>query len=131
MCTWVLKNESACLYVCGLGASFFLPNDLEIHIGYRSPIKTNLSGPVEIVPSDGIDARLTGTAKGSMQFATEVELGAVVPVGKTRLALMAGWVDWSPLSTIDIEVADLQISSSEEALISLLVGNPKADRGDI
>ncbi len=104
----------------GLGASFFLPNDVEFHLGYRSPIKTNLSGPVEIVPSDGIDARLTGTAMGSMQFSTEIELGAVVPIGKTRLALMAGWVDWSPLSTIDIEVTDLQISSSEAALISLL-----------
>jgi len=104
----------------GLGASFTLPNDLEVHLGYRSPLKAKMAGPVNLTPSDGIDLQLSGEAQGSMQFATEVELGVVIPISRTRLALQAGWVDWSPLAVIDIGVRDLEIQSDDAALTSLL-----------
>ena len=105
----------------GLGASVFLPSEIEFHLGYRSPIKIALSGPVQITPSDDIAINMTGDADGTIQFATEVELGVVIPVSSTRLALQAGWVDWTPFSQIDINVRNLQVKSDEAALASLLV----------
>jgi long-subunit fatty acid transport protein len=104
----------------GLGASFMLPNELEIHLGYRSPMKTTMTGSVDLTPSNDLQLSASGTAEGSMQFAREVELGVVVPVGKTRLAMTAGWVDWSPLATIDVGVRNLQVKSNDDTMAVLL-----------
>ncbi len=104
----------------GLGASFSLPNEIEIHIAYRSPIKAMMNGTVELVPSDDLQLSASGSAEGSMTFAQEAELGLVIPVGNTRLALTGGWVDWSPLAAIDIGVRDLQVESDDETMTELV-----------
>ena len=106
----------------GLGASVLFENDVELHLGYRSPMKVGLSGPVNITPFNDIELAMSGEAEGTIQFATEVELGVVVPIANTRLALQAGWVDWTPFSQIDIRVQNLSVQSDRSAVESLLVG---------
>jgi len=103
----------------GLGISVRMPNEMEIHLGYRSPMKATMSGTVELIPSNDLQLSANGSATGSMQFAREVELGVVTPVGNTRLIMTAGWVDWSPLATIDVGVRDLQIDSDDETMAAL------------
>ena len=113
-------NLSGHGYGYGLGLSFFLPSDHEVHIAYRSPMRVPMDGEVSLKPSDALGLTIDGEASGTMQFARELELGVVLPLGKTRLSLMAGWVDWSPLETIAIELGALEISgegSTAEALI--------------
>ena len=113
-------NLSGHGYGYGLGLSFFLPSDHEVHIAYRSPMRVPMDGEVSLTPSDALGLAIDGEASGTMQFARELELGVVLPLGKTRLSLMAGWVDWSPLETIAIELGALEISgegSTAEALI--------------
>ena len=103
-------NLSGHGYGYGLGLSFFLPSDHEVHIAYRSPMRVPMDGEVSLKPSDALGLAIDGEASGTMQFARGLELGVVLPLGKTRLSLMAGWVDWSPLETIAIELGALEIS---------------------
>ena len=114
-------NLSGLGYGYGLGVSFFLPEAHEVHLAYRSPMRVPMDGTVSLSPSDSLGLAIDGDAHGAMQFARELELGVVVPIGKTRLSLMAGWVDWSPLETIAVELDGLKISGEEATTEALIV----------
>jgi len=116
-------------YGYGLGLSFFLSGDREVHLAYRSPMRVPMDGTVSLSPSDSLGLAIDGDAHGAMQFAREVEVGLVLPLGKTRLSLMAGWVDWSPLKTIEVDLGGLQVSGEQATAESLIVQSGINDSG--
>ena len=105
----------------GLGVSFYLPAAHEVHVAYRSPMRVPMSGAVMLKPSDSLGLTVDGSAEGAMQFARELEVGLVFPVGKVRVSLMAGWVDWSPLQTISVDLGGLRVSGEEATADALIV----------
>jgi long-subunit fatty acid transport protein len=112
-----------------LGLSFFLPEGHEVHLAYRSPMRVPMEGRVSLSPSDALGLVIDGDASGAMQFAREFELGVVVPAGKTRLSLMGGWVDWSPLAIIEVGLDGLQVSGEDSTADALIVQSGINDSG--
>ena len=113
----------------GLGFSFYLPEQYELHLAYRSPMKVPLSGPITLLPSDDLSISVDGQAEGAIQYAREFELGLVVPAGDLRIALSGGYVDWSPLAVLDVTVGDLKLSSNDQTAEALIVESGLNDSG--
>jgi long-subunit fatty acid transport protein len=110
-------------FAYGLGMSVTLPKDLEAHLSYRSPMRVKVSGPVDISPTDDLDLTLSGDATGHLTYAQEIELGLVIPVGTTRIALTGGWTDWSGMAEVDVSVRNLSIDSDNGALQSFIMSS--------
>jgi long-subunit fatty acid transport protein len=106
----------------GLGVSLMLPKGHEVHLSYRSPMRVPMTGDVTLQPSEMLDVTAQGRARGELQYARELELGGVVPLGQTRLLLLLGWVDWSPLANINIDVDRLRLSGDQQATQELIDG---------
>jgi long-subunit fatty acid transport protein len=110
-------------FAYGLGMSVTLPKDLEAHLSYRSPMTVKISGPVDLSPFDDMDLSLSGDATGHLTYAQEIELGLVIPVGTTRIALSGGWTDWSGMAEVDISVRNLSIDSDNGALQAFILSS--------
>ena len=105
----------------GLGLSLTLPADFELHLAYRSPMRVTLKGDAEIIPSQLLKIGIAAQAQGAIQYAREFELGLVIPAGKQRIALTGGYVDWSPLATLDVGLSELKLTSTDETTNGLIV----------
>jgi len=110
-------------FAYGLGVSVTLPEDMEAHLSYRSPMTVKVSGPVDISPTNNVDLTLSGNATAHLTFAQEIEIGFVIPVGTTRIALTGGWTDWSGMAAVDVAIRNLRVDSQNDALQSFITSS--------
>jgi len=106
----------------GLGLSVFLPGEHEVHLAYRSPMTVSMDGDVTLRPSNMMSLSGDGKAHTELRYGREFELGWVVPVGRTRLLLLGGWVDWSPMAMIDVDIDQMVVKGEDETTESLIQG---------
>lgn len=114
----------------GVGANLNLGQEWCLHAAYRSPMKTPVSGTVDLKPSDDLPLALSGEAEGTLTHAQELEVGVSGPVGPTRVSAVGGWTDWRGMNEVDIEVRNLRVSSENSSMESLLT-SAGANEADI
>jgi long-subunit fatty acid transport protein len=114
--------ESATGWAWGFtaGARLALDSGLAFAAGYRSPTRTTIRGPVEIVPSNDLNMALEGQLTGSFAFPPEVFLAAAIPLGPAELDLEGGWIGWSSMATVHQQADDVTIVSDDLVLSGLL-----------
>jgi len=107
-------------YGFSLGLRWQASSGLVLAGGYRSPMRTTVRGPVELIPSNDLEMALQGELVGSFAFPPEAFLAAAVPAGPVELEAELGWIGWSSLASSQQQVNDMRIVSDDAVLAALL-----------
>lgn len=104
----------------GAGARVALDSGLAFSAGYRSPTRTTIHGPLELVPSNDLNMALEGVLTGEFAFPPEAFLAAAIPIGPAELDLEGGWIGWSSMATVHQQADDVSIVTDDPVLDALL-----------
>ena len=118
--TRTVESASGWAWGWTVGGRVALDSGLAFAAGYRSPTRTTIHGPVEIVLSNDLNMALEGDLTGTFAFPAEAFVAAAVPIGPAELDLEGGWIGWSSMAAVHQQADDVTIVSDDPVLSALL-----------
>ncbi len=118
--TRTVESAKGWAYGWAVGARVELDSGLAFAGGYRSPTRTTIRGPVEIVPSNDLNMALEGDLTGTFAFPPEAFVATAIPIGPAELDLEGGWIGWSSMESVHQQADDVTIVSDDPIVAALL-----------
>jgi long-subunit fatty acid transport protein len=105
-----------------LGGTWIAPNDVVISGAYRSKVAVPMSGRFTMEPSMDMTVVMEGDVTTEMVFPDEFVGGLEIPLSERwRIMAEGGYVRWSHTATMQAEMSNIEVTSSDDSLNELLL----------